>query len=355
MSESAEPLQARILGQLRRPLVQLVIFFVVWCAWFFSRYSSTPAGPLVIYCAHDAIFSEKILQDFAKQTGIPVALRFDTEATKSLALTELLIREKDAPRCDVFWNNELLGTLDLQQRGLLEPYQGPGYARIPAAFKSPDGSWTGFAARLRVTISNTARIGTTPPNLDALLPGSDYSKIAIAKPLYGTTLTHYAALWKLWGRDKLMAWHRDWRTGGVHECNGNGSVKDAVAEGACYAGYTDTDDFFVAKDEGKPVAMSPVRLEDGKTIAIPNTVSIIRGTKRIDAARQLVDYLLSAETEIALARSKARQIPLGDVPADQLPAEVRELAGWARDGTDLNALGAARTECLAWLKSEYLP
>ena len=354
MSDGPDTFRERLGRLLRRPPVQLLLFFVVWSAWFFWRHAEDSSGPLVVYCSHDAIFSEAILRDFEKRTGIAVAPRFDTEATKSLGLTELLIREKDAPRCDVFWNNELLGMLDLQQRGMLLPYQGPGHARIPAQFKAADGSWTGFAARLRVTMANTARIGTTPPNLDAMLPGSDYSKIAIAKPLYGTTLTHYAVLWQMWGRDKLIAWHRDWRKGGVQECNGNGAVKDTVAEGVCNAGYTDTDDFFEAKDEGKPVAMHPVRLDDGKTIVIPNTVAIIRGTSRPNAARQLVDFLLSAETEVALARSKARQVPLGPVPAEQLPAEVRELAEWARDGVDLSTLGPARAECLAWLKSEYL-
>ncbi len=354
MSDGPYPWLARLGRLLRIPAVQLLLFFVVWCGWFFWQHADDASGPLVVYCSHDAVFSEAILRDFEKQTGIPVAQRFDTEATKSLGLTELLIRERDLPRCDVFWNNELLGMLDLQQRGMLLPYQGPGYARIPAAFKAADGSWTGFAARLRVTIANTGKTGTAPPNLEELLPGSDHSKIAIAKPLYGTTLTHYAVLWKMWGRDRLIAWHRDWRASGVQECNGNGAVKDAVAEGVCFAGFTDTDDFFEAKDEGKPVAMHPVRLENGKTIAIPNTVAILRGTKRLNAARKLVDFLLSAETELALARSKARQVPLGPVPADQLPAEVRELAAWVKDGVDLKPFGPARAECLAWLKSEYL-
>ncbi|MGB8165858.1 MAG: ABC transporter substrate-binding protein, partial [Chthoniobacteraceae bacterium] len=70
--------------------------------------------------------------------------------------------------------------------------------------------------------------------------------------------------------------------------------------------------------------------------------------------RKLVDFLLSEETELALANSKSRQIPLGPVPADRLPAEVRELVEWAKDGVDLTQLGPARAACLAWLKAEYL-
>ena len=332
----------------RRALLTIAAGVVLAVSWWVG--ARRPA--LVVYCAHDAIHAEKVLRDFEKRTGIPVAMRFDTEATKSLGLVELLVREKDAPRCDVFWNNELLGTLDLAERGILEPYQGAGAARIPPAFKDPGGRWTGFAARLRVCIFNTQK--TAAQEIATRLAGTDLSRVAIAKPLYGTTLTHYSVLWNAWGGERLQAWHREWRHRGVREVNGNAAVKDLVAGGVCDLGWTDTDDFFEAKDEGKPVAMMPVRLENGATICIPNTVAIIRGAKHPANARKLVDFLLSEDTELALANSRSRQIPLGPVPADRLPTEVRELVEWAKDGIDLTTLGAARTECLAWLKAEYL-
>ena len=41
---------------------------------------------LVVYCAHDSIYADSILRDFEKETGIHVAVRYDTEATKSLGL-----------------------------------------------------------------------------------------------------------------------------------------------------------------------------------------------------------------------------------------------------------------------------
>ena len=323
-----------------RRLLPLLLLAALTGAWLYHR-----SGPprLTVYCAHDSIYAESILRDFTRQTGIPVAARYDTEATKSLGLTELLVREKDAPRCDVFWNNELLGTLDLQEKGILAPYRGPGWQRIPANFKDADGHWTGFAARMRVEISQAQKAAPF-----------DLARFAIAKPLYGTTLTHYAVLWQRQGREKTIAWHRDWRARGVRELRGNAAVKDAVANGACDAGFTDTDDFFQAKDAGQPVIMRPVQLDDGATICIPNTVAIIRGTRRETDARRLVDFLLSAETELALARSKSRQIPLGPVPEEQVPAEVRELRGWTADGVPLANLLPARNECLAWLKAEYV-
>jgi iron(III) transport system substrate-binding protein len=335
----------------------LIVLAVLMLLGAWAIYKLANRGPteLVVYCAPDATNADSILHDFEKRTGIHLSIRHDTGTTQSSALTDRIIREKDAPHGDVLWNSDLLGTLDLQACGLLQPYQGPGHARIPAADKAPDGSWTGFAARLRVIIYNTAKIGTTPPNLSSLLPGSDLSRIGISKPLDGSTRLQYTLLWRDWGAAKLQAWHRQWRKDRVKEFNGNAAVKDAVAEGACYAGFVDTDDFFAAKDAGRPVAMIPVELDDGKTICLPDTVAIIRGTRHSGAAKKLVDFLLSAETELALAKSKSRQIPLGSVPADQLPAEVRELSPWASRSANLTNLGPASAECLAWLKSEYPP
>jgi iron(III) transport system substrate-binding protein len=127
-----------------------------------------------------------------------------------------------------------------------------------------------------------------------------------------------------------------------------------VAEGVCDFGWTDTDDFYVALDASQPVAQVPVRVEGGATISIPNSVAIIKGTRRVEQAQRLVEFLLSEQTELALSQSKARQIPLGPVADERLSDEVRKLRAWTADGYDLNRIGAARTECLDWLKSEYL-
>ena len=338
----------------RRSLWAIVVCLLVGGA--LAAYIGAAFGSrdrLVVYCAHDSLYAEKLLHSFQQRTGIPVAVRFDTEATKSLGLVNLLIREKDNPRCDVFWNNQVQGTLDLCERGLLVPYKGPGFRRIPDRFKDPEGHWVGFAARLRVYIVNTHHMAATTQSLEQALAG-DLSRMAVAKPLYGTTRSHYTLLWHHWGFDKLASWHHDVRRRGIREVGGNATVKNLVAAGKCDFGWTDTDDFFLAQDEGKPVAMLPLRLEDGATICIPNTVSIMKGTGKLAQARKLVEFLLSAETEMALAHSKARQVPLGPIDTRQLKSEVRQLAVWAQDACDLTSLGTSRQDCLDWLKSEYL-
>jgi len=336
---------------------------VIWPNWFTGS-----QGAIVVYCAHDSVFADAILKEFERQTGIPVNVVYDSEATKSLGLVNKLKSEKADPHCDVFWNNELLGTMDLASEGVLEPYKGEGYKRIPAQYKDDEGRWTGFAARMRVWIWNTKEV---PPSKDFSNPEEVFrqhtSRAAIAKPLYGTTLTHYSLLWQLWGADRLKKWDADVRRRGLRILAGNARVKDAVAEGVCDVGWTDTDDCFEAIDDHKPVTMLPLMVAEPigpavKTgdkavprqfaIVIPNTVSLVRGTKHRTDAERFIDFVLSAETELTLAKSKSRQIPLGPVDSNQLTAEVRKLSDYVSQGYDLRKLEGARRECLAWLKTE---
>jgi iron(III) transport system substrate-binding protein len=292
-----------------------------------------------------------VLRDFERTSGIPLAIKFDTEATKSLGLVEQILRERENPRCDVFWNNEILGTMKLRSEGVLQPYKGPGYERIPPEFRDADGYWIGFGARMRVYIVNTDQMDPTEEAVEEALAG-DLSNAAIARPLYGTTLTQYCVLHDALGMDGLKARHDDMRERGLQEATGNAQVKNLVAEGVCALGFTDTDDFFLAKDDGLPVAALPVRTPDGGTICIPNTVAVVQGCANPEAARQLVDHLLSAEVELRLARSRARQIPLGPVDESQLPEEVRQFREWAADAVALTDLLPARIACEEWLKSE---
>lgn len=310
------------------------------------------ADRLVVYCAHDSVYSEEVLRDFERETGIPLEIRFDTEATKSLSLVSLLLAERDNPRCDVFWNNEVLGTMKLKEQGVLEPYIGPGYERIPQQYRDPDGCWTGFGARLRVYIINTDQLATTDEAIDHAL-GGELSGVAVAQPLYGTTLTHYSILWQQWGEAKLREWHSEVRERGIIEVKGNAVVKNLVAAGKCALGWTDTDDYFLAVDDGEPVDMWPIRTPNGETICIPNSVAIVKNCRHRKLAERLVDYLLSEDVELRLAKSRSRQVPLGEVDELQLPEEVRQLRPYVAEGVDLNGIANAHRACLEWLQTEY--
>src|SRR5262245_3300128 len=164
----------------------------------------TKAQPrVVLYCAQDQEFAEAVLADFTARTGLAVAPTFDTEATKSVSLSEELTLEAGRPRCDVHWNNEILNTIRLQRRGLYEPYASPAAAAFPDSARAADRTWTAFAARARVIVVNTQRVpeADRPKSIFDLTGPRWRGQVAIAKPQFGTTATQAACLFEVLGPD----------------------------------------------------------------------------------------------------------------------------------------------------------
>ncbi len=104
-------------------------------------------GKVVVYCALDREFAEPILTGFGAKTGIDMAGKYDVESTKTVGLTNILMAEASSPRCDLFWNNEILNTLRLRDKGLLASFHPPRAEELPQSFRAADGTWYGFAAQ----------------------------------------------------------------------------------------------------------------------------------------------------------------------------------------------------------------
>lgn len=269
---------------------------------------------VVVYTALDSEFSKPILEQFGEQTRIAVRPKFDVESTKTVALAEAILAEAARPRCDVFWNNEILNTLRLDQRGLLEAYRSAGAENFPAEFRSPRDTWHGFAARARVLVVNTDLVpeGQRPASLEDLANPKWRGKTAIAKPLFGTTATHAACLFAYWGDRRAKEFFGRLKANEVKILSGNRQVAMSVAAGQLAFGLTDTDDAVGELEKGFPVAIVYPDQQPGGmgTLFIPNTLGIIKGGPNPEQARRLLDYLLSPEVESQLAACPSAQIPL---------------------------------------------
>jgi len=278
--------------------------------------ASCGGGPdLVVYVAHDQIHSEPLIKRFEAETGLRVRAEYDIEASKTVGLVNRIRQEQNRPRCDVFWNNEIAHTVALAEEGLLAAYDSPSAAGIPATFRDPERRWTGFGARARVFIVNTDEMDPAElSTLDDLLDERWNGAAGLARPLTGTTLTHMAALFDVWGDEKTRAFLASIKArnaaGELNLLTGNGHVMRQVRDGAMAWGLTDTDDFNVARLEGAPVAAVYPDQDGLGTLLIPNTVCILAAAPHPDAARRFVDWLLTPEVEEELANSRAAQIPV---------------------------------------------
>jgi iron(III) transport system substrate-binding protein len=281
--------------------------------------STQPAGEVVVYTALDRQFSEPILAEFSRRTGITVRPVFDSESTKTVGLANRIRAEKDRPRCDVFWNNEIVNTIRLQNEGLLQPIAPKAAADYPAQFRDPRSMWFGFAARARVLIVNTQLVpdNQRPRSIRDLADPHWAGRVGIAKPLFGTTATHVACLFAALGEqqaDELLA---AWKANQIVVTGGNKGAAEAVGAGRLAFALTDTDDALAELDAGRPVAIvlpdqAPGGGDDAPlgTLLLPNTLAVVHGAPNAGNAVRLIEYLLSPEVESRLASGSSGQIPL---------------------------------------------
>jgi iron(III) transport system substrate-binding protein len=291
------------------PRTVAIFVCLLLCGCWFS------SGPeVVVYSALDREFSEPILDQFTAETGVKVLASYDVESTKTIGLTSQIMAEAQRPRCDLFWNNEILNTLRLEKQGLLEVYFAPEAKNYPPQFVSPQGRWHGFAARVRVLIVNTKKVPRDewPTSINDFVDPKWKGQVGIAKPLFGTTATHAACLFAHWGDEDAQAFFLKLKDN-AKILSGNKQVALAVAAGELAFGLTDTDDAYIEKVVKKmPVEIVvPDQGEDQiGALFIPNTLAIVKGGPHPQQARRLVDYLLSAEVESRLAASQSAQFPL---------------------------------------------
>jgi iron(III) transport system substrate-binding protein len=308
------------------------------------------ASEVVVYTSHDQVFSEPILKDFEKTSGIKVRAVYDTEETKSTGVALRIVAERDHPQADVFWANEPLRPVMLQQQGLLEAYRSPSADDIPERYRDPEARWTGFAARARVIVYNTDQVKPTqaPASVRDLTDPRWKGRAGLANPLFGTTTTQVAALFSLWGEAEARKFLDAIKANGVKLVTSNGEAKDLVASGELAWAFTDTDDASEAMDQHKPVAVVYPDQDTLGTLVMPNAVALVKGAAHAEQGKKLIDYLLSRQVEEKLAKSTAAQMPLH--PNVPVPPNVKPVSAIKDMAVSFPALGQTIDQILPYLK-----
>jgi iron(III) transport system substrate-binding protein len=296
---------------MRRSLLVGLVILVVLAFALWRNLPGTKSPVVVVYVSHDQVFSEPILKDFEKDTGIEVRAVYDTEETKSAGAMNRLIAEKSNPQADVYWANEPIRAEVLRQQRIAVPYVSPNARDIAAKFRDRDGYWTGFAARARVIIVHR-NVNPRPTSVLSYTDPQWRGQTVIANPLFGTTTDQIAALFALWGDPRGRSFMQDLHDNGVKVSPSNGDSADLVARGEFAFSLVDSDDVVNRMKQHQPVDLVyPDQGADGiGCFIVPNAVVLIAGSPHPDAGKKLIDYLLSKDTEQKLALSDAAQIPL---------------------------------------------
>jgi len=314
-------------------LLKTVSCTLATCALALIGCVPQPEDSVVIYSAADREYAKPILDAFARRHAPTEVLpQFDVESTKTVGLVTRIESESERPRCDVFWNNEIMHTLRLEKAGLLQPIAWDFPSDWPASMQSANKHWVGIAARARVLIVNRDLLPTAeerPQSVAELADPKWKGRCGVALPLFGTTATHFAVLQQKLGAARAESLFRDIKNNAV-VLAGNKQVALAVSSGQLAFGLTDTDDALVELDAGLPIEIiyPDQQPQELGVLRIPNTVAVLRGAPHPVAAAQLANYLVSEDTEARLAMGPSGQFPIRPNHPQPSRAQSKEPVRW---------------------------
>jgi iron(III) transport system substrate-binding protein len=301
-------------GELRRGVLIIALISGPWADVDGAR----AAEELVVYSGRKETVAKPVVEAFQKKTGILVKLKIG----KTTGLAHELIQEKARPRADVFIATEV-GVMEiLAKNGVLDKYISPQAKGLEPGTRDRRGKWTGISSRARVLLYNKNLVAEkdVPRSVFQLTDPKWKGKVAIASTQERTTLSWVSSLIVAKGADFTKNYLKQLYTNGLKILPDNTDVWQSVSRGEFTIGLTNSPNYFVARKAGYPVGVVYPDQKDGEvgTLLNLNAIALVKGAQHAGAAKQFIDFVLSATGQRILIDG-AYEIPLRPDIIDLVP------------------------------------
>ncbi len=287
--------------------------------------AQTPAADrLVVYSGRAERLIKPVLDSFQSQTNIKV----DLLSSKTTELVNRLQAEGARTPADLFVTNDAGSLERARELGILRPLHLRAVDRaIPSQFRAPDNSWIGLSGRVWIVVYNTDRM--KPTALTSILDLADprwKGKLAIPNAGSEYLQAGVSVIKAVIGVDRAKTFLEGIKTNAGTQVYGKSSqIVRAVAKGRVTLGIVNHYYIYrhLTKDPKAPIAALIPDQHEGGMGAIMNVagIGIVKPTRRLDAAKQLVAFLVSRSGQKMFAELN-KEYPLHpEVDADPaLPA-----------------------------------
>ena len=238
------------------------------------------------------------LNDFKKtfETENPdIEIQWNRDSTG--VVTAKILAEQGQQRADAIWGLAVTSMLLLDRRGLLEPYAPGNLAAIKPAFRDPADppAWVGMEAWVAAVCFNTIEAQKLslpkPQSWFDLLDPRFKGKLTMPHPASsGTGYFHVSAWIQMFGEDKAWAFMDKLHENiAVYEHSGTRPCRQA-ASGEFPVGISYELAAASARQKGAPIEGLMMKEGGGWDM---DAAAILRGTKKPEAARRLMDFAAS--------------------------------------------------------------
>jgi iron(III) transport system substrate-binding protein len=281
--------------------------------------SSGGGSTVTIYSGRTENLIGPILEDFAAETGIDVRVRYGQSADLALLIEE----EGDRTPADVFLSQSPGAVEVLDEAGRLAALPDELLALVPASVRDGDGRWIGFSGRQRVLVYNPdlVEVAELPASVFELTDPRWSGRLGIA-PANGSFQDFVTAMRSTEGDAATSAWLEGLAANGVQSYANNNAIVAAVGRGEVAAGLVNHyyNFRFLTEDPNHRGVNHQFASDDPGAILIVTGAAVIAGTDDMDAAVQLVEWLLGEPAQRYFA-DETFEYPLaeGVEPSGDIP------------------------------------
>ena len=296
-------------------------------------------GELVIYSGRSENLVAPLIEEFEKETGINVEVRYG--GTAEMAAT--ILEEGDNSPADVFFAQDAGSLGALAQAGRLEKLPDEILNKVDARYRSPNGEWVGASGRARVLVYNTGQLQESdlPENVFGLTDPKWANQVGWA-PTNASFQAFVSAMRKLNGDDATRQWLEDMIANGVQSYDNNVAIVEAVGKGEIQLGLSNHYYLYrFLEEQGESFPARNYYFPDGGADALVNVAGagVVNTTNQEELALRFVDFLLSDEAQQYFA-DETVEYPLvtTDVKVNPLLKPLSELNPPQIDLGDLSDL-----------------
>jgi iron(III) transport system substrate-binding protein len=249
-------------------------------------------GPLTVYSGREEEIVKPLFEQFQRQTGIEIKVRYGDSAELAAQIAE----EGDRGRADVFFAQDPGSVGSLAGNGLLATLPQRVLDRVQERFRDPDGRWVGTSGRVRVVAYNTNDLSKSdlPDTVFGFADADWKGKIGLA-PTNASFQAFITAMRLTEGEDRTRSWLEAMKRNDPKLYDKNLQIVEAVGRGEIEAGLVNHYYVFIAREEDPKIPVDNLYLKgkDPGALVSSAAVGVLASSDRRRTADRFVEFLLS--------------------------------------------------------------
>lgn len=267
------------------------------------------SGELSVYTAFPEAEVEYYFEKFEEDTGIKCNY-------VRLSAGEMLTRvaaEKDNPQAALMLGGSTDNYINMEDQGLIEPYQSDALSDTPENLLDPEGGWDPIYVGCIAFACNQEWFEDNgydyPTSWDDLLDEKYKGEIIMAHPsTSGTAYTVLATLVQLMGEDEAFDYLKSLSENITQFTKSGSAAPNAVAQGEAAIAITFSHDGLQPTAEGYPIELSFP--EDGTGYEVGACALIKNGPEdEQENAKKFIDWMTSTDGQNLYAENDSFRVP----------------------------------------------